>query len=137
MKFLNQYWGVNENISPSEIFVRAVVMFLVALLLIRVSGMWPFGKDDPFDTVIAFLIGGILVRGIIGATPFFSTISGTIAILIVHKILSKLSFYSKAFGKVVKGRNYILYKNGEYNIENMKKTNITKDDIFEELRLEY
>ncbi len=72
MKFMNEWWGVNENISPLEIAARSAVMFLIALLLMRMAGMRPFGKGEPFDNIITFLIGGILSRGVVGATPFFS-----------------------------------------------------------------
>src|SRR2546421_5320305 len=85
MRFLNDWWGINENISPLEISARAIVMFLIALVLIRLSGMRPFAKEQSFDTIITFLVGGILVRGVVGATPFFSTIAAAIVILLLHR----------------------------------------------------
>jgi uncharacterized membrane protein YcaP (DUF421 family) len=44
MEFLNEWWGINENITPLEIAARSAVMFIIALLLIRMAGMRPFGK---------------------------------------------------------------------------------------------
>jgi uncharacterized membrane protein YcaP (DUF421 family) len=137
MKFLNDYWGINENISPLELATRAFVMFLVALVLIRFTGMRPFGKDNTFDTVITFLIGGILSRGVVGATPFFSTIAGALVILLVHKAISKLSFYNSWVEQKIKGHPMLLYQNGQFLQANMNKANITKQDILEELRFEY
>jgi uncharacterized membrane protein YcaP (DUF421 family) len=136
MKFLNDWWGINENISPLETAARAAVMFLIALVLIRLSGMRPFGKDNASDTVIAFLIGGILCRGVVGATPFFSTVAGAVAIILVHKAFSKFSFYSSRIERSIKGKSYLLYKNGDFIEKNMKKANVTETDIYEELRLE-
>ncbi|RYY64942.1 MAG: DUF421 domain-containing protein, partial [Chitinophagaceae bacterium] len=91
MEFLNHYWGIKEHISPLELSARAVVMFFVSLLLLRLSGMRPFGRENTFDTIITFLIGGILSRGVVGATPFFSCIAGAVAILLANKALAKLS----------------------------------------------
>jgi uncharacterized membrane protein YcaP (DUF421 family) len=136
MKFMNAWWGINENISPLEIAARSAVMFLVALLLMRMAGMRPFGKGEPFDNIITFLIGGILSRGVVGATPFFSTIASMIVIIIIHKILAKLSIYSKWFGAKVKGEKVLLYRNGAFINENMNRANITEHDILEDLRLE-
>jgi uncharacterized membrane protein YcaP (DUF421 family) len=136
MKFLNDWWGLNENISPLEIAARSAAMFLIALLLIRMAGMRPFGKGESFDKIITFLIGAILSRGVVGATPFFSTIASMIVIILIHKILSKLSIYSKWFGEKVKGRSVLLYQNGDYLRENMKRANITDHDILEDLRCE-
>jgi uncharacterized membrane protein YcaP (DUF421 family) len=136
MKFMNEWWGINENISPLEIAARSAVMFLIALLLMRMAGMRPFGKGEPFDNIITFLIGGILSRGVVGATPFFSTIISMIVIIIIHKALAKLSIYNKWFGARVKGEKILLYRDGSFMKKNMAKTNITENDILEDLRLE-
>lgn len=135
MKFLNDWWGINENISVLEIAARSAVMFIVALVLIRFAGMRPFGKGEPFDQIITFLIGGILSRGVVGATPFIPTVASMVVIITVHKIFSKLSIYSKWFGAKVKGKYILLYSNGAYLKENMHHVNVTEHDIQEELRL--
>jgi uncharacterized membrane protein YcaP (DUF421 family) len=135
MEFMNHWWGVNENIAPLEIAARAAVMFLIALLLIRLAGMRPFGKGESFDKIITFLIGAILSRGVVGATPFFSTVAAMIVIILLHKLFSKLSIYSKWFGAQVKGHSIVLYEKGEFLETNMHRTNITKHDVMEELHL--
>lgn len=136
MKFLNDWWGINENISPLEIAARSAVMFLIALLLMRMAGMRPFGKGEPFDDIITFLIGGILSRGVVAATPFFSTIISMVVIILIHKLLAKLSVYSKWFGAKVKGEKVLLYRDGTFMRKNMDRANITEHDILEDLRLE-
>lgn len=136
MKFLNDWWGINENISSLEIAARSAVMFLVVLLLIRVAGMRPFGKGEPFDQIISFLIGGVLSRGVVGATPFIPTVVSIIVMLMVHKLFSKLSVYNKWIGEKVKGKKILLYKNGKFLETNMQKVSITEHDVLEDLRIE-
>jgi uncharacterized membrane protein YcaP (DUF421 family) len=136
MKFMNGWWGINENISPPEIAARSAVMFVIALLLMRMAGMRPFGKGEPFDNIITFLIGGILSRGVVGATPFFSTVFSMAVILIIHNILAGLSVYSKRFGAKVKGEKIVLFREGVFIKKNMNSANITEHDILEDLRLE-
>lgn len=135
MKFMNEWWGINENISPLEIAARSAVMFIVALLLMRMAGIRPFGKGEPFDNIITFLIGGILSRGVVGATPFFSTVFSMAVIILVHKIFAKLSIYSKWFGSAVKGEKILLFGDGKFERKNMNRVNITEHDILEDLRL--
>ncbi len=136
MKFLNEWWGINQNISPIEIMCRSAVMFVIALFLIRMAGMRPFGKREGFDKIITFLIGAILSRGVVGATPFFSTIASMIVILFIHHLLSKLSIYNKWFGDKIKGHSVLLYKEGKFDRKNLNRTNLTEHDILEDLRLE-
>src|SRR5215216_4324265 len=114
METLNSWWGINENITIPEVAARAAVMFIIALLLIRISGMRPFGKGESFDQVITFLIGAILSRGVVGATPFFSVIAATVVIIIIHKLVSVFSVYSHAFGRHVKGDKTILFRDGKF-----------------------
>jgi uncharacterized membrane protein YcaP (DUF421 family) len=107
MKFFNDVWGIKENLSPLEISARAIVMFLITLILIRLSGMRSINKSTPFEAVIAILIGGILSRGVAGATPFLSTVFGAIAIVVVQKILSRLSFYNSWINNASKGGHVV------------------------------
>jgi uncharacterized membrane protein YcaP (DUF421 family) len=132
---MNEWWGINENISPLEIAARSAVMFLIALLLMRMAGMRPFGKGEAFDNIITFLIGGILSRGVVGATPFFSTVMSMVVIILIHKLLAKLSIYSKWFGAKVKGEKVLLYRDGNFLKQNMDRVNITEHDILEDLRI--
>jgi uncharacterized membrane protein YcaP (DUF421 family) len=136
MKFLNEWWGINENIAPLEIAARSAVMFIIALLLIRMAGMRPFGKGEGLDKIITFLIGAILSRGVVGATPFFSTVVSMIVIIIIHKALAKLSIYSQWFGEQVKGTPILLYREGRFLKEQMNRANLSEHDILEELRLQ-
>lgn len=132
MQFLTEWWGIKDNITPLELGVRALVMFLIALVLVRLSGMRSFGKGNAFDNIITILLGGVLSRGVVGATPFFSAIAGGIVIVLVHKILAKLSLRNKTLEYFTKGRPRVLYKDQEFIHSAMQKANITKDDIYEE-----
>lgn len=135
MEELNKIWGINEDLTVLEIAARGIVMFFVALLLIRISGMRAFGKTTAFDNIITFLIGGVISRGVVGATPFLSAVAGGLVIVLVHRLLSIWAVYSKAAGKMVKGEGFLLYKDGNFFEKNLLRTGVTKHDIFEELRV--
>ncbi|RYY99117.1 MAG: DUF421 domain-containing protein [Chitinophagaceae bacterium] len=136
MEFLNEFWGIRENIAPLELAARAAVMFLVSLLLLRVSGMRPFGRENTFDTVITFLIGGILSRGVVGATPFFSCIAGAIAILLLNRGLALLTSRGPWLEHLIKGGHLPLYRNGQFLPANMRRVSVTEKDIREQLRVQ-
>jgi uncharacterized membrane protein YcaP (DUF421 family) len=135
MEFYNEWWGVNEHISPGEIACRSLVMFIICLILIRISGMRPFGKGNAFDNIITFLIGAVLARGIVGATAFIPTAVSGLVLVLIHRVLGELCIKSTAFEELINGKSNILYKDGDFIKRNMDKANITRNDIFEELRL--
>ncbi|RZJ89107.1 MAG: DUF421 domain-containing protein, partial [Hymenobacter sp.] len=75
--------------------------------------------------------------GVVGATPFFSAVSGSVAIIVLQKIFLKLSYYSKWFERITKGKRYLIYQNGKFLNDNMRKADVTKLEIFEDLRVEF
>jgi len=132
--FLTEFWGVNERISVLEIVERSVAMFLITFIIVRITGMRPFRKNSPFDMVMAFLIGGVLSRGVVGATPFIPTLASGIALIAFQKLFYKLSLYSKWFEKITKGKRYLIYKDGRFIKENMQAADITTLEVYEDLR---
>jgi uncharacterized membrane protein YcaP (DUF421 family) len=132
---LTEIWGLDDNIGIWEIMARASVMFVIMLIMIRLSGMRSFGKGDVFDNILTILLGAVLSRGIVGATPFFSAVAGGVTIMVIHYLFSSLSFFDRWIGKVVKGKWLCLYQNGEFEWENMKTAHITRHDIEEQLRV--
>ncbi len=130
-----EIWGKNDDIGVPEIAIRSAVMFILMIIMIRLSGMRPFGKGDVFDNILTILLGTVLARGIVGATPFLSALAGGVTIVIIHLLLSNLSFYHRWIGRVVKGKCIPLFRNGEFLWDNMKEANITKNDIEEQLRV--
>lgn len=132
---LTEIWGIKDNIGLAETAARAAVMFFLMIIMIRLSGMRSFGKGDVFDNILTILLGAVLSRGIIGATPFLSAVAGGATILIVHNLLSNLSFYQSWIGRLVKGRSMVLYSKGQFIIKNMQTANISKNDILEQMRI--
>lgn len=132
---LTQIWGNKEEIGLLECGARAAVMFVIMVVMLRIAGMRTFGKGDVFDNILTILFGAVLARGIVGATPFLSAVTGGVVILAIHKLLARLSFYNRQVGRKVKGKSMLLYTNGMFIARNMKKADISKNDIEEELRL--
>src|ERR1043165_5253637 len=133
---ITEIWENNDKIGPLEIAARSVVIFVYLIILLRISGMRPFGKGDVFDKILTFLLGAVLARGIVGATPFISTLVSGVVLVGIHSLLSKLTFYNKLIGRIIKGQKVLLYSDGKFNEDNMRKANITQHDIEEELRIE-
>ena len=133
---INELFGTGENLTPLQMAVRAFIMFFITLALIRLGGLRIFGKKTAFDNVLVIMLGAVLARGVVGASPFFSTVAASAVMVIIHKILALLAMKYIWVGKIVKGVHRSLYKNGEMNLKNMRITSISKDDLMEGIRLE-
>ena len=131
-----EIFGSGENLGAFQMAARAFVMFFIALLLIRIGGMRIFGKKTAFDNILVIMLGAILSRGVVGASPFFSTVAAAGAMVFIHKILGWLAMTHIWVGKIVKGYRHALYKNGEIDHKNLRKTSISQDDLMEGVRVE-
>jgi uncharacterized membrane protein YcaP (DUF421 family) len=131
-----QFIGEGEELNPFHMAVRAVIIFLIALVLIRFSGRRTFGMLSPFDNVIGILLGAILSRAVIGASPFLSIIVAAFVIVALHRLFAWISLYSGVFGSMIKGNAKIIYKDGNIIRKNMNRFYITDKDLAEGIRLQ-
>lgn len=134
-QLLIELFGQGKELTAWQMSLRTVVVFIICLLLIRLSGHRSFGMKMPFDNVITILLGAVLSRAVTGASPFLPIIISAVTIALLHRVFGWLGFYSKLFGRIVKGEELILYANGKLNFENMQRAMITEKDIHEEIRI--
>jgi uncharacterized membrane protein YcaP (DUF421 family) len=124
----------NETIEWWQMCIRAFLIFFLALIMIRIAGMRTFGKKSTFDVLVGILLGSILARTITGNSPFLGTILAGLVIVLLHRIIGIITFYNDFAGKILKGESEILYKNGRFYWQNMKRNEISEKDIEGSLR---
>ncbi len=129
-------FGTGEQLTPLQMATRSFCMFFILLALIRIGGMRIFGKKTAFDSILVIMLGSVLARGVVGASPFVSTIAASAIMVVIHRILGLLAIRYTWVGMIVKGVHHSLYRDGIMNVSNMKKTAISEDDLRESIRLE-
>src|SRR4051812_6447765 len=117
MEILTELFGHGKDLSPLQMGMRTVLVFIICLVFIRISGKRSFGMHMPLDNVITILLGAVLSRAIVGASPFIATITSGAVIVVVYRLFAGLCFYSKRFGRIVKGSDEVIYKNGQLQKE--------------------
>lgn len=135
MEIINILMGKGEELNSLQMTIRTILVFFTALLLLRVAGIRTFGKKTAFDMVIIIMLGAVLSRAIVGASPFIPTIIASLAMVLIHRLLGILSYHSDFIGKLVKGDKKSLYKNGMPDKANMRSVQISHKDVMEEIRL--
>ena len=128
-------FGDGSNLSPLQMICRAVVIFLLAILLIRIAGRRSFGMHSAFDNVITLLLGAVLGRAVVGASPFVATVAASAAIVVLHRVFAWLSVRSHWIGAVVKGDPIPVYENGAIITANLYRSLFSRRDLAEEIRV--
>jgi uncharacterized membrane protein YcaP (DUF421 family) len=136
MSNLSFLWGEGEHLASLPMSVRAIVMFFIALLLLRLGGIRIFGQKSALDNVIVIMLGAVMARGIVGASPFFSTVIASTLMILINRLMAWACQNNDGINNFIKGKPIVLYEDGQIQWENMNSVNLSKSDLLESLRLE-
>jgi uncharacterized membrane protein YcaP (DUF421 family) len=136
MDTIHFLFGEGEKLNMLQMSMRAFVMFCIMLLLVRFTGRRAFAKKSSFDNIIVIMLGAVLARGVVGASPFLSTVAASVVMVIMHWITAWLAVKNKTVERLIKGTYIRLYDQEKLVDNNLAKTGISKNDLHESLRLE-
>ncbi|AYZ35361.1 DUF421 domain-containing protein [Chryseobacterium indologenes] len=134
MYILEKIWGTGTSLDTVQMGTRGIAVFIIALLLIRVSGRRSFGIRSPLDNIIVILLGAILSRAVVGASPFIPVVSTCLVIVLLHRFISWLKIKKASFNHIVEGKKILVFKDGQFLFSNMKKALVCKEDILQGIR---
>lgn len=134
MELFYQIFGEGKDLNALQMSSRGVVVFFIALLLIRISGRRSFGVRTPLDNIIVILLGAVLSRAVVGASPFVPVMICCFSIVALHRLFGWLIATSKSFGRVMEGNKILLYDNDQFKYEAMKRALVCEEDLMQGVR---
>ena len=134
MEVLIKIFGEGKDLTCLQMSCRGVAIFIISLVLIRLSGRRSFGIRTPLDNIILILLGGILSRAVTGASPFLPIIVTSTLLVLLHRLLGHLITRSRLAGSLIEGEKITLFQNGEFIKENMDKALVCIEDVLQGIR---
>lgn len=135
MDLLQIIFGDGDSLNAWQMSARALVTFLYTLILVRISGRRSFGMRAPLDNIVLILLGAILGRAVVGASPYIPTLIAGLVITILHRVFALLSLKLPLFERFAKGDKILLYKNGRFIPAHLKRSLISEEDLMQEVRI--
>ena len=132
--FINWLFGEGSNLEIWQMAARAVVIFGLTLLLIRASGRRSFGQKSPFDACATVLLGAVLSRAVVGASPFWATFFAALALALLHRLLALACLRWRQVEDLVSGREIELVRDGHIDETAMRRALLTERNLAEALR---
>ena len=117
------------------VFLRAAILYFALLVVTRLMGKREMGQMQPFETVIFMLMANLAsVPMSDTGVPIFTGILGIAALLAVQTLLAVLLQKLPSLRGLVSGQPIILIDRGRINLDMMRRTRYTFDDLMGQLR---
>ncbi len=127
-------FGDGTELNPLQMALRAAAVFVLTLAMIRIAGRRSLGQHRSFDTCTIVLIGAVLSRGVVGASPFWSTMAAGATIVLLHRLVAVASLQWPWFEALISGDKRELVKDRRRDQHAMRRGLITDRDLDEAVR---
>jgi len=134
MEVLDKIFGVGKDLTVFQMAARTIIIFIIAGILIRISGRRSFGLHTPLDNIITIMLGAVLSRAVVGASPFLPVIGSSAVLVLIHRFFSQLLVHNESISKLVNGKKHMLFEKGSFIEQNMDKSLVNREDVMEEVR---
>lgn len=132
--WLSELFGNGSNLTAGQMAWRAGVIFFCTLWLVRISGRRSFAQHGTFDVCVTVLLGAILSRAVVGASPFWSSIAAATVIAVLHRIIALASIRWNWVEDMVNGHAIVLVRSGRINQQALRDALITREDLERSMR---
>lgn len=110
--------------------IHAVLGYFFLLLTIRVLVRRPGAQMTPFEFVIVFLVGGVIILATVGDDKSVTNcVCAIISIVLMHQSVSWLRSRFPRVGAAVDGSPVVLLDQGQWNREAMERTRVDDADV--------
>src|SRR3977135_2453426 len=92
-----------KELTFVQVSLRGVIIFLVTLVMVRLSKKRSLAEKTAFDAVLLVILASVVSRAINGTAAFFASLGGGFALVILHRCFGWIACYSHTFGKLIKG----------------------------------
>jgi uncharacterized membrane protein YcaP (DUF421 family) len=118
-----------------DIVLRAFVLYVFIVFVMRVIGRRELSSMTPFDLVLLIILGDAIQQGL---TQDDYSVTGAIlavaTIATLQVLTSYLSYRSKKARTVLEGDPIVLVDHGQIVQGNLKRERMTEDEVAEEMR---
>lgn len=113
-----------------EFVLRAAAVYIVVLLLTRLSGKRSIGQSAPFDMLVVVLLGTAVQNSLIGDDT--SLLGGLIlaaTLLGLNWLVGYVTARNRRLHRWVEGAPVVLVRNGKVFWEQLRRCNVAPEDL--------
>src|SRR5215212_5523194 len=124
----------NKEINALQMGLRAVLVYVVTVLMVRLAKKRFMGRASAFDVILGIMLGSIVSRAVTGNAPVLSALVAAAALLLMHGMFSGIAMGWHGFGALIKGHPLLLVRDGQIDWAALRTAHMTEHDLWEDLR---
>ena len=110
--------------------VHAIIGYFFLLLTVRVLTRRPGAQLTPFEFVIVFLVGGVIILATVGDDKSVTNcVCAIFTIVLLHQSVSWLRAKYRWIGNLVDGMPMVILSEGQWQTEAMGKAHLEDADV--------
>lgn len=118
------------------VFVRALILYIIVVITMRIMGKRQIGQLQPFELAIAIMISELAAVPMQNTgIPLINGIIPILTLLIAQLLMSFISLKSIRARALICGTPSILIENGKIREKELRKEMYTLNDLLEQLRI--
>jgi uncharacterized membrane protein YcaP (DUF421 family) len=116
--------------------VHAIAGYFFLLLTVRILSRRPGAQMTPFEFVLIFLMGGVIILSTVGDDhSITNAVCAVLTVGLLHRMVSTLKQRYPRLGALVDGTPLVLLANGRWQTDIMKRMRLADDDVMAAARL--
>jgi uncharacterized membrane protein YcaP (DUF421 family) len=124
-----------KQLTFLHITLRGIIVFIISLVMVRLGDKRFLSKKTAFDAILGLILASMLARAVNGSSAFWPTLGGGFVLVGLHRLIAFLSRRWHKFGILVKGTSDLVVRNGEIVQAGMRRNDLSKHDLEEDMRL--
>lgn len=116
-------------------FFRAIVLYIIVLIVMRLMGKREIGQLQPFELAISIMIADLAATPMAeSGVPITNGIMPILGLLVMHLIISMINIKSTKAREIICGKPSLLIFRGKIDQKVLKKERFTINELEERLR---
>ncbi len=130
----NLFLEEGHKLGPDYVALRALIVFVVAILYVRGAQRRFLAQTSAMDMVMMVVFGSTLSRGINGGGTLVSSLTAGLLLVVLQRMFARFSFSSRRFASFAKGKPDVVVRDGQVDLEALRRHGLTEEDLLCDMR---
>lgn len=114
---------------------RTIILFFVTAVVLRLMGKRQLAQLQPYEVVITLMISDLATLPMSDVdAPILGGVVAILTLLLIHSVLTALSFFSMKMRRIICGRPSVLVRNGRICEKELSRLCFDLSDLMEGMR---